>query len=448
MICLCGHTYKAFTATQPPSVRPHISFRDVSFHASTTGVKITVTTDIPCHLYCRLSEKQPWIHKKPTYRRGIFFNWDVRFCFTVFEDNEQYESGDTLIHTWWKENWPVCTTKYCYFWGTVNGQTSPSTSPLFKYHNDGFEPIPPPEPMYQLNPIDPQFYTFPGGSSWTLADLSRDIPQDATGALIVFYNADTGAEQPLALRKPGASYDSYQPMQRDGILWAIVGLDSQRRFEYRFGKPGYLHGYLMAYTGRDVVFPDDPIDIKPTIDNAYHTVNIKEHWPEAQLILTDLGSWQSWNTHHSIRPYGSSKEIYHGAYRCFPFSALSEDGRIQTKLYRAGGPSTQWLAYAYFKKDTTTSLNGIDLEGFTANAWKTLDCGTLNPDARFAFLEYYHPFSAVHISARKRFSYFNYTGRNANHGYIITHLHHNLECEVYSGNTMETDQLLFIAETH
>ena len=426
----------------------YISFRDVQFHPSTVGVRITAISDIPCHLYCRLSSKPPWIHKQPELRRGVQFATDVRFCFTVYEDNEQFEPGDTYTHTWWKKDWPPCATKYLYLWGMVGAQVCASTSPLFKYHNTGEEPIPPPEAMYQLNAIDPQFYTFPGANTWNLADLSRDIPEDATGALIQFRNADTGQEQPLALRKPGANYDSYQPYERNGVIWAIVGLDDQRRFEYRFGRSGYLHGYLMGYTGRDVVFPDDPIDIKPTVNDAYSTFDIKATWPEAILILTDMGSHQSWNSYHSIRPLDSTKEVYRGSQRMFPFCGVPANGKIQTKLYQRAGPSTQWLAYAYFKKDCSFSLDGLDFIGFTPNDWKTLNFGPLSESTRFAFLEYRHPYRAEYVGARKQFSYFNYTGRNNNHGWMITHVHHHLECQVYSGATDDTDQLLGIAETH
>jgi len=76
-------------------------------------------------------------------RRGIQFAEDVRFCFTVYEDNEQAQPGDTLNHTWYKRDWPPCTTKWLYFWGYITGLISPSTSPLFKYHH----PTEPPELM-------------------------------------------------------------------------------------------------------------------------------------------------------------------------------------------------------------------------------------------------------------------------------------------------------------
>ncbi|MBA7537621.1 hypothetical protein ES705_29890 [subsurface metagenome] len=120
----------------------HISVRDIDFHPSDTGVRIRVTTDVPSHLFVRLSLKEPWVHMKPSIRRGVAFAEDVRFCFTVFEDNEQNEWGDTLEHTWWKENWPPCTTKWLYVWGMVAGEVCVSTTAPFKYHNTGIEPVP------------------------------------------------------------------------------------------------------------------------------------------------------------------------------------------------------------------------------------------------------------------------------------------------------------------
>jgi len=120
----------------------HISVRDIDFHASVAGVRIRVFTDVPSHLFVRLSSQTPRIHKTPSIRRGVAFAEDVRFCFTVFEDNEQEEPGDTLEHTWWKKNWPPCTTKWLYVWGSRSGEVCVSTTAPFKYHNDGYAPVP------------------------------------------------------------------------------------------------------------------------------------------------------------------------------------------------------------------------------------------------------------------------------------------------------------------
>lgn len=122
----------------------HFSVRDVIFNPTTPGVLVTVITDVPCHLWLRHSQQQPRIHKKAILRRGLWLADDVRFCFTIFEDNEQTELGDTLEHTFWKQTWDVCQTWYLYFWGYIAGVVSPSTTAIFTYHNDGLHPVPPP----------------------------------------------------------------------------------------------------------------------------------------------------------------------------------------------------------------------------------------------------------------------------------------------------------------
>lgn len=118
----------------------HISFRDVSFSGELAGVTAVLTTDVECHCFIRYSSQLPRIHKKPSYRRGVWLNDDVRFCFTVFQDLEQAEPWDTKTHTFFIPGWLYCMTWYVYFWGKVAGVECVSTSPLFHYHNDYVEP--------------------------------------------------------------------------------------------------------------------------------------------------------------------------------------------------------------------------------------------------------------------------------------------------------------------
>lgn len=107
---------------------------DIEQTITPTGYKIVVTTNILCHLKMRWTTKHPWIHKKAILTRGIRTKDDVRFCFVVYEDNEQEEAYDTIKHTFIKEPWPSCETRWFYFYGTIQGEVSPSTSPIFEKH--------------------------------------------------------------------------------------------------------------------------------------------------------------------------------------------------------------------------------------------------------------------------------------------------------------------------
>ena len=111
-----------------------------------TGEKITIYTNVPCHLWMRYTLINPKIHKITRLRRGLAAMEDWYFCFDVYIDNDQEEAGDTLVHTFIKEPWPYCEERWYYFHGNVNGIPSPSTSPIFYKHP---QPplIPPPVPF-------------------------------------------------------------------------------------------------------------------------------------------------------------------------------------------------------------------------------------------------------------------------------------------------------------
>lgn len=98
------------------------------------GMRIIVTTDRTCHLWMRWTHTQPHITRKERDDRGLRTLLDYHYCFDNYHDNEQEEGGDTLTHTFTKEPWAICETRWFYFWGTINELECPSTSCIFKYH--------------------------------------------------------------------------------------------------------------------------------------------------------------------------------------------------------------------------------------------------------------------------------------------------------------------------
>ena len=105
---------------------------------------ITVTTDIPVHLFMRWTDKKPLTHATELIRRGISLPNATRWCFVAWHEVEQEEAGDTLTHTFILCDWIVCETRYFYFIGTKQAEESPSASPIFYYHREGV-------PMYVIN---------------------------------------------------------------------------------------------------------------------------------------------------------------------------------------------------------------------------------------------------------------------------------------------------------
>lgn len=131
---------------------------DIESELTPSGYTIVVTTDIPCHLYMRWTTTEPRKHPSEVFRRGIRLMAGVRWCFVSFKENEQEEEGDTLVHTFIKPDWPVCETRWFYFYGQKQSIESPSASPIFHLHRERIglqliflepwsEYAPPPPPM-------------------------------------------------------------------------------------------------------------------------------------------------------------------------------------------------------------------------------------------------------------------------------------------------------------
>ena len=156
----------------------HWALLNLEYKYLDDGYLLTATTDVPCHLYCRITTHEPLKHTLPSYRRGTYLEGDIRFCFTVFEDNEQEEAGDTLTHTFIKDAWPVCVTKWFYFVGSQGGVTSVSETAIFKFHF----PAPPPEPP---GPIYRVFFAQPNNRTTEASALAWQPAHDASTGRII-----------------------------------------------------------------------------------------------------------------------------------------------------------------------------------------------------------------------------------------------------------------------
>ena len=127
----------------------HFALLDLKYEYLEDGYKLIAYTDVPCHLYCRMTLTPPRKHVLPSPRRGTYLTGDVRFCFVVYEDNEQDEAGDTLIHTFYKHPWPYCQHRWFYFVATQGTTTSVSETCIFHFHF----PAPPPAPPAPLTKL-------------------------------------------------------------------------------------------------------------------------------------------------------------------------------------------------------------------------------------------------------------------------------------------------------
>lgn len=110
--------------------------RRITYTLTDFGFEIVCYTNNPCHLFLRYTKTRPQRHIHARTVRGAPVGTYIDQCFVNYHDNEQEEAGDTYTHTFLKEPWPYCETRWLYFWGTVDGNLSPSKTCIFQKHQD------------------------------------------------------------------------------------------------------------------------------------------------------------------------------------------------------------------------------------------------------------------------------------------------------------------------
>lgn len=115
-------------------VYTRFAIKTIDQELTATGYIIKVTTDHKCHLWLRWTNVEPVTHTTQAMERGAPVDLWTRYCFVAYHDNEQEEEGDTYDHTFIKEPWPSCETRWFYFCGQVSAAKSASDSAIFIKH--------------------------------------------------------------------------------------------------------------------------------------------------------------------------------------------------------------------------------------------------------------------------------------------------------------------------
>ncbi len=419
----------------------HISIRDVEFTPSTKGVRIIVTTDVPCVLFCRLTEQEPWIHKKPSLRRGVQFAEDVRFCFTVYEDNQQYEADAGLIHTFWKENWPPCTTKWCYFWGTIGGAASVSTSPFFKYHNDGVSPVPVPDVMDVFNSIEPQLISPYAAGTWQPYDCSHFVHETATGVILWIRNKSTTAQKYWGARMKGQAFTQYDNFIYKGQQWAVIGLDADKQFEALSFHLGFFEVWAMGYTGQQVKFLAEPVEISATVNDVWQTKDLSAICPSAIAALgmgTQLGAVGG---KIDIRKLGSTDDRYTAHRWICPFIPLDDFQKCEVKQADVEADRQHLFVTGYITTGLYDYTNAQQLPNWGVGSWHEQRVDYTMPAPKWAVLNVFGP-GATLFGARKKNSLRDLKYNENYRLYIYIHCDSAYKIEYYRGHAVQTQFLL------
>ncbi len=122
---------------EPPPPIEHFAVPRIEQIHIEGGIRIVISTTVPCKLTLYWSETEPRKHHTSRVVRGVSVPWQTYFCFVAWHTVEQTEEGDTLIHSFDLSPWEPCTIRWFTIKGEVDNIESPSVGPLFKKHYAG-----------------------------------------------------------------------------------------------------------------------------------------------------------------------------------------------------------------------------------------------------------------------------------------------------------------------
>lgn len=407
------------------------SVRDITYTVTEDGVRIVVETDVKVSLHLRLTEQQPWIHKQPRFRRGLWLNDDVRFCFTVYTDYEQYEQWESTTHTFWMENWPVCTTKWLYFWGTVAGQACVSTSPIFKYHNDGVSPIPGVDKMYSINSVTPQKILGLGIGTWQTYSLAGHVSPDATGVVLVAVNSDAGQQRSFGVRPKGATGFSNGSLRLESMTGAFVKLDANLEFEMLVGINTVVYVYIMGFTGPNFVWLDTPVDLHPAVDGVWKDLVTSQYAPGAQAVLLSCGAGAALAAGFKIRVNGSIDNRWCGNWHTYPCIGVDSNGVFQEWLSPEAVTRGHTDLIGYVTSNFEKHVDAKDVSPLNADVWEAVDVHDIVASPPWVSLMLYESTGAHLFGMRKAGTFFDEKWHSSGGEWMLVHANPDHECDLW-----------------
>jgi len=365
----------------------YISVRDIQTEYIWDGFKLTLITDVPSHLFMRWSINPPRIHDKPVYRRGIFMHGDRYFCFTVYQDNEQEEAGDTLVHTFIKHDWPHCSTRYFYFWGEVSGVACQSTTAIFKLHFEKEKAPPKPEVMYTFNSIEPQFRSPGTGDLWKTMDLSHELPVGSTGAIIQIQNTDISVLRRCGLRKPSSTAEVHGQLMHGNYTWGLVGTDADRKIEAYAPTVDVMIYWVMGYTGSNVHFLDSALEFT-LVKQVWNDLDCSPYVPaDADAAIFNVSALSGSLSRYAIRKKGSTDVHYSYFYQNFPILGLDENKKAEIWPIDVGVGNVRCFLTGYIVGGVQMHTNSIDISPAVLGSWQHQLISAYNATTHFAIIE-------------------------------------------------------------
>ncbi len=262
---------------------------------------------------------------------------------------------------------------------------------------DALEFIDPPEraaPSFSC--VEPQQFRPGVAMTWGDFDLSKLVPDGATGAIFHLINNDVGQERLFGLRKKD-SIDNYTGcLKRNSHSWAIVGLDENKKCQGFCEETATADFLLIGYTGQNFTFFPNGYNIEPASKTTWVDTDLSSYCPGAIGAIIEFATHSDDQDMFGARKHGSTDDRHGGGHHTWMVVGLDanqhidlydEDWPTGTDAFNLIGYITAGVTFYTNADDIAPAADGayhsVSLAGFLANpiiAFIELDSSALAED--------------------------------------------------------------------
>lgn len=262
--------------------------------------------------------------------------------------------------------------------------------PLAKKYEQGYS-------TWAYAALQDQYIPFTGG--WREDDLSKFVPEGATGVIFRFINTDAGVGRGAGCRKKGVTTANTGDVLTDSHTWAICGVDKDRKIE-TYKESGVLEIMIAGYVGENFEFLDTLIDVTPA-ESSWETVNVSAYGSGIAAIFEIENISSAINT-YGFRKYGSAQDVKGGGGHAWFMCPLDTSMRCQLYIWK--GVPAQKIYLIGFVKGGMTFYTDKQLLATTGDGtYRDLVLSGFKANPILAILSLYSPFGAEDWAARKNF---------------------------------------------
>ncbi len=216
--------------------------------------------------------------------------------------------------------------------------------------------------------VEPQLFRPTANNEWQDFDLSKVVPEGATGAIWHLINRESGASRYVGLRKKGSTDGYVGCMKRNTHSWAMVGLDGDRKcqaFAEDYTKLDFL---LVGYTGENYTFFTNGYNILPATKKEWVETNIATECPGAIAAIIEFANHIDESNRVGARKHGSTDDRRNRDSHHF-WMVVGLDANQHLDLYDEDWPDPPDAAnlIGYITAGVTMYTNGADIS-------PTVDC--------------------------------------------------------------------------